>query len=94
MSKLEQFSNPAIVYERAKRIYGPDVEIEYSTRKNKKYMLFNPNSGKWISFGQMGYKDYTKDGDEIRRKKFQQRNHKWASAPKYSASFNSYYLLW
>lgn len=97
MSKLEQifpYSDPNIVFQRAKKLYGRDVKIEYSTRKDKKYMLYDPNKRKFFHFGQIGYQDYTKTGNEIQRLKFQMRNHRFASAPKYSASYNSYYLLW
>ena len=97
MSKLEEiweYTNPNIVFERAKRLYGRNVKIRYSEKKNKKYDLYDPNTDKWISFGQVGYKDFTKTGDEEKRRRFMIRNHRWASSPKYSASYNSYYLLW
>lgn len=97
MSKLEQifpYSDPNIVFARAKKLYGRDVKIEYSTRKNKKYQIYDPNKRVWIHFGQIGYQDYTKTGNEIQRLKFQMRNHRFASAPKYSPAFASYFLLW
>ena len=92
--ELKKYSNPEIVVQRAIKLYGKDVDIRVSTRKDKKYMIYDPKKRQWISFGQMGYEDYTKHGDEIRRMKFQIRNHRWAYSPKYSASFNTYYLLW
>jgi len=97
MSKLEQifpYSDPNIVFARAKKLFGRDVKIEYSTRKDKKYMLYDPNKRVWIHFGQLPYYDYTRHRDEIRRMRFQQRNHKWSTAPKYSPRFLSYFLLW
>lgn len=97
MSKLEQifpYSDPNIVFARAKQIFGRDVKIEYSTRKNKKYMLYDPNKREFIHFGQLPYEDYTRHRDEVRRMKFQIRNHEWSKAPKYSPRFLSYFLLW
>ena len=91
---IELYSNPNQVLKNAKRIYGNDVEIDYSTRKNKKYMILNPNTNKWIHFGEMNFEDYTKHKDRIRRSKFKQRNHKWANSDVYSLSFMAYYILW
>jgi hypothetical protein len=91
---IEDFTNPNIVFQNAKRIYGNDVQIKLSTRKDKKYMLLNPNNNKWIHFGQMGFFDFTKTNDNKRRELFRNRNHKWSKQDKYSAGFLSYYLLW
>lgn len=99
MSKLEQilpYTDPIMVERRAKQLYGRNVKIEYSTRKDKKYMIYDPNKNKWVHFGSMNppMEDYTRHKDEERRRRFQIRNHMWASSPIYSASYNSYYLLW
>jgi hypothetical protein len=91
---VSQYSNPDIVLQRAKKLYGSDVIIDYSTRANKKYMIQDPKTKEWIHFGQLPFFDYTKTGDEIKRLRFQQRNHKWARAPKYSPAFMSYFILW
>jgi hypothetical protein len=64
-----------------------------STRKNKKYMVINPD-GKMVHFGQKGYADYTAHKDEERRRNFRKRNHKWSTANKWSPGWLSYYLLW
>jgi hypothetical protein len=64
-----------------------------SNRKNKKYMIRNPN-GKMICFGASGYADYTAHKDKERRERFRKRNHKWASSSKWTASCLSYNLLW
>ena len=47
-----------------------------STRKNKKYMVKNPD-GKMVHFGALGYADDTGHKDKERRKRFRTRNHKW-----------------
>ena len=57
-------------------------------------MVINPKTSKPVHFGQMSYEDYTKHKDDTRRKKFRDRNHKWANAEKYTPAFLSYYLLW
>lgn len=91
---IELYSNPKQVLKMAKKIYGDDVEIDYSTRKDKKYMIKNPETNKWVHFGQMNYEDYTKHKDKIRRNKFRQRNSKWADTDEYSPAFMAYYILW
>ena len=66
-----------------------------STRKNKKYMLFN--GCKTIHFGQLPYEDYTKHKDKTRRKKYlkRARNIKgnWYKDP-YSPNNLAINLLW
>ena len=93
---IQEYSNPQIVFQKAKRMYGDDVEIKLSTRKDKKYMLLNPNNNKWIHFGTMKppMEDYTKHKDKLRRDKFRIRNKKWAHQDEYTPGFMSYWLLW
>lgn len=94
LDEVKKYSDPEIVVKRALQLYGRDVDIRISTRKDKKYMIYDKKMGQYIHFGQLPYYDYTRHGDEIRRMKFQQRNHKWSYAPKYSSRFMSYFLLW
>lgn len=94
MDQLILYSNPTIVFKLAKKYFGDDVNINISSRKNKKYMIYNPNTDKWVHFGQIGYEDYTKHKDQMRRHRFQMRNHTWADKPPYSPSWLSYHLLW
>jgi uncharacterized protein YlbG (UPF0298 family) len=82
---IEDVSNPDVVLKRAKRLYGNDVQIYFSTHRDKKCM---------IHFGSSLYKDYTKHGDDKRRQRFHQRNHKWKTADPYTPPFASYFLLW
>lgn len=91
---LSNYSNINTVRYRAKQIYGDDVELKESTRNSKKYMLYNPNTKKWIHFGQASYQDYTVHKDKKRLELFRKRNARWATQPKYSAGFMSYHLLW
>ena len=57
---LSDYSDPEIVLYRAKFYFGEDVILKKSTRKNKKYMIYNPITNKFVHFGAMGYLDYTK----------------------------------
>lgn len=91
---LERYTNPEKVFQNAKRLYGDDVQIKISTRKDKKYMLLNPENNKWVHFGQKGFLDFTKTLDLKKREAFRIRNKKWSKLDKYSAGFMSYYLLW
>lgn len=94
LEELKKYSNPLQVAKMGdKYIRGTPIYI--STRKDKKYMIETPD-GKWIHFGQMGYKDGTlKDDDrEQRRKRFRKRNAKWSNQDKWTAGYLSYHLLW
>jgi len=57
---LTDYSDPEIVLYRAKFYFGEDVKLLQSTRKTKKYMIYNPITNKFVHFGAMGYLDYTK----------------------------------
>ena len=89
---INKYSNPSIVMKKAKELNLNPIQL--SSRKDKKYMVLNPKTNKMVHFGQMGYEDYTKHHDEKRRELFRKRNHKWATAEKYSPAWLSYYLLW
>ena len=89
---INKYSNPSIVMKKAKELHLNPIQL--STRKDKKYMVLNPKTNKMVHFGQMGYEDYTIHKDEKRRELFKKRNHKWATAEKYSPAWLSYYLLW
>jgi len=91
---IKKYSNPSKVFNLAKELYGKDVNIKLSNRKDKKYMIFDPDNNKWVHFGQMGYEDYTKHNDNVRRDNFLKRNKKWNNNDIYSPSFLSYNLLW
>jgi len=72
-------SDPYIVYTKFKKIYPRDSEIKTSTRKNKKFMIYDPDKGKWVQFGS-NMSDYTRHGDKQRRINFLRRNKRWADA--------------
>ena len=91
---LIKISDPYKVYIKFIETYPCDSEIKISTRKDKKYMIYNPENGKWFHFGSSNYSDYTKHKDQQRRINFLIRNQRWAEADMYSAAYASYYLLW
>jgi hypothetical protein len=93
---VSQFSDPQKVFEKALRLFDDYyIDFNVSTRKNKKYMIkadFTDN--KWVHFGQMGYEDYTKHNDAVRRNNFRKRNASWERGSVGSPSYLSYHLLW
>lgn len=87
---IYDFTDPKTVFKKAKSLGIKDIEL--STRRDKKYMVFDGK--KWVHFGQMGYKDFTKTKDKQRRDLFRTRNHKWADAPVMTPAYLAYHLLW
>jgi hypothetical protein len=100
---LSNVSNPKLVYERTRQLYGNDVIINESTRKDKKYMILDTNTNKYIHFGSLNHLDYTKYiqyGLEIaneHRSRYLKRALKirgdWKEN-EYSPNNPSLYLLW
>ena len=93
MEKICEVSNPEIVLKQLKKYYGDDVDLYFSSSKNKKYMVFD-EEGKKVHFGDLLYPDYTKHKDKQRRDNFRNRNKKWKDADKYTPAHLSFYLLW
>lgn len=98
MDKYEQllkYSNPQKVLKNLHR-YLPNTQLYTSSRKDKKYMIKDLDD-KWIHFGQMGYEDYTKHMNRIRRNRYWKRasNIKgdWIDN-KYSPNMLSLMTLW
>jgi hypothetical protein len=89
---IQEFSNPSLVLQRAEDLFGPEVFLKVSTRKNKKYMIYL--NERWVHFGEMGYEDYTKHLDEDRRELFRNRNASWVNYGYDTPAFLSYVLLW
>ena len=88
--QLRDYSDPEYIMTKAQELgYNP---IHESSRKDKKYMVFDGH--RMIHFGQMFYEDYTKHLDPRRRMNFRNWNWRWEFTPKYSASNLSYTLLW
>lgn len=97
-TEILKYSNPTKVAERAYLIYGPEHgKIYISTRKNKKYMIYDHMKNKMVHFGQMGYQDYTKHKSEVKRNLYHKRmkgiKGDWDKNP-YSPNQLSMLLLW
>lgn len=56
----------------ARRLYNQKLFI--STRKDKKYMILNPITNKYIHFGNINYEDFLKHLDENRRENYLKRS--------------------
>ena len=90
LKELRSYSDPEYVMNKAKMMgLNP---VHESSRKDKKYMVFDGN--KMVHFGQMGYEDASKHHDLERVNKFRKRNWKWQFEPKYSPAWLSWFLLW
>ena len=93
LKKVERVSNIKKVLKNMKK-YNIASDLYISNRKNNKFCVINPNTNKKIHFGNINYQDYTYHQDKERLRKFKIRNNNWATAPKYSASYLSYWILW
>lgn len=93
---LSDFSNPTTVYKNLKE-YAPELELYISDKKNKKYFIINPRTGKKVYFGQMGFEDFTKHKDSDRRENYLRRSANirgdWKN-DKYSPNNLARNLLW
>ena len=97
-NQLLTVSNPTLVKKNLKKYIPKDTpELFISNRKNKKYMILNPENNKFIHFGSLAYEDFTKHNDLQRQKNYIIRasNIKgdWRS-DKFSPNNLSLYLLW
>lgn len=83
--------------ENAEEFLGKDALLRLSHTKNKKYDVLNPATGKYVSFGDMRYEDYTKHKDPVRRQAYLKRatkiKGKW-SFDKYSPNSLAINILW
>ena len=78
LKELRNFSDPNYVMNKAKMMgLNP---VHESSRKDKKYMVFDGN--KMVHFGQMGYYDWTYDHDEERRNRFKKKELEMAKLTK------------
>jgi hypothetical protein len=97
-----KYSNPQTVrdkYEQIYREYIDDIKrrtnidsiIYPSSRKDKKYMVFD--GYKMVHFGSLGYEDFTKHLNNERRNRYLKRFNK-DNMPAYSPYMLSKLLLW
>ena len=101
---LSNYSDFETVLSKAKYYFGEDVILKKSTRKTKKYMIFDPYNNKFVHFGAIGYLDFTKYKQlydikiaEEHRYRYIKRalKHKgdWKTNP-YTPNYLSLLLLW
>jgi hypothetical protein len=97
LDDLKLYSDFNKAQEQAEKFLGEDAILFASPKIDKKYRIYNPNNGKWVDFGQMGYEDFTKHKDPIRRERYLQRATKmkgnWAENA-YSPNNLSIHILW
>jgi hypothetical protein len=97
-NELKNYSNPTIVKKKAVELFGKNVKLAVSTRKQNKYMIQRPD-GKWVHFGSWNppMEDYTFHKNEVRRRNYLARSKgikgDWAKNP-YSPNSLSVSLLW
>jgi len=96
---VKQYSNPEQVYKNSLKYFKKHIPIYFSTRKNKKYMVFDEKKMVWVHFGSMNppMEDFTKHQDKERRKRYLLRalniKGNWKLNP-YSPNNLSINLLW
>jgi hypothetical protein len=96
--EIYKYSNPPQAQRMAYKYLGKkNGKLFRSTRKEKKYMIKDPKTDKWVYFGQMGYEDYTKHKNKTRRKNYLTRSSgmrgHWKSN-KFSANNLAMHVLW
>ncbi len=84
------------VIKNAKSYLGNDVIILPSTRKNKKFMIMNPEN-KYVHFGDKRYEDFTQHKNKDRTQNYLKRSSNikgnWKNN-KYSPNNLSMHILW
>jgi hypothetical protein len=95
--EIYDYSNPDKAQENATNFYGKDGQLYRSTRKDKKYMIMNPETNKLVHFGAIGYEDATKHNDINRIARYLSRAEHIKGAWKndeYSPNNLSIRILW
>ena len=94
---LYDVSDPIKAQKKAQELLGKNTILFKSTRKNKKYMIFDKDQNKFIHFGDSRYEDYLKHNDEKRRNRYLTRalniNGNWSESF-YSPNSLSIHILW
>ena len=94
---LYKYSSPKQAQKMAYKYLGKTAKLHAASNPEKKYMICDPVSKKWINFGQLGYEDYTRHKNKTRRRNYLTRTAgmrgDWKSN-KYSANNLSRHILW
>ena len=77
---------------RIKQLTGVDSQVYLSSRKNKKFMVFNGVN--MTHFGDLNYSDYTRHNDKTKQRWYWNRFSRWRDYDVYSPYRLSLYLLW
>ena len=94
---LNEYTNSKIAKKNAVKYLGKNVVLKPSTKKDKKFMVLNPDTNKFIHFGQLGFEDFTKHQDTKRQTSYLNRTANmrgdWKD-DKYSANNLAREILW
>jgi Family of unknown function (DUF5754) len=94
---LYKYSSPKQAQKMAYKYLGKTAKLHPASNPEKKYMICDQTSNKWINFGQLGYEDYTRHKNKTRRRNYLTRTAgmrgDWKSN-KYSANNLSRHILW
>jgi hypothetical protein len=96
---LYKYSNPKQAQKNAKLHLGDDTVVYKSTRKDKKYMIYDPMNHKYVHFGGMNppYEDFLKHKNNKRQTNYFKRalniKGNWRENP-YSSNNLSIWILW
>ena len=94
---LYAFSSPRQAQKMAYKYLGKTAKLYPANKPLKKYRICDPKLGQWINFGQMGYQDFTRHKNKIRRHNYLTRTAgmlgNW-KRNKYSANNLSREILW
>jgi hypothetical protein len=71
--EVNKYSNYEKAKKRLKDYTTKPIKLFLSDRKDKKYFIIHPTTAKPVYFGQMGYEDFLKHGDEARRQHYLKR---------------------
>ena len=95
--RLTKYSNPRQAQKMAYKYLGKTAKLYPANNPKKKYSVFDPRGKKWVSFGLLGYEDFTKHKDLKRRKNYLTRSSRikgdWKEN-KYSPNNLSMHVLW
>jgi hypothetical protein len=96
-TQLYKYSNPIVAQKKAYSYLGKTAKLYPAHNSKKKYSVFDAKHNKWVSFGLLGYEDFTKHKDKKRRKNYLTRSSRikgdWKSN-KYSPNNLSMHVLW
>ena len=91
------YSNPRTAQQMAYRYLGRTAKLYPSTKRDKKYMIYDPANRHYVHFGQYPYEDYTKHKNKSRRRNYLTRSGKirgdW-KRNRYSANNLARKVLW